>query len=104
MKDRILAGKIGILAPTRLLRCRALSSLAATRGAGASPGFGCFGLLGGLPFPRQQRIELMPFGPSGYDALQHIGKPGQRINAVQLRGLCRPPNYTERARFRQKLP
>jgi hypothetical protein len=30
---------------------------------------------------------------------QDIGEPGLRIDVVELRGLCRPPNYAERARF-----
>jgi hypothetical protein len=33
------------------------------------------------------------------DAGKHIGEPGARIDVVQLRRLCRPPNYAERARF-----
>jgi hypothetical protein len=37
------------------------------------------------------------FGDPGQD----IGQPGLRVDVVQFRGLCRPPNYAERARFPQ---
>jgi hypothetical protein len=30
------------------------------------------------------------------DPGQHIGEPGLGIDAVELGGLCRPPNYAER--------
>src|SRR5271156_3464563 len=40
---------------------------------------------GGLPVPGQQLVQLMALGAAGDDALQHIGQPGQRIEAVQLR-------------------
>jgi hypothetical protein len=32
---------------------------------------------------------------------QHVGQIGLRIDGVQLAGLCRPPNYAERAGFLQ---
>ena len=35
------------------------------------------------------------------DAAEHVGEPGLRIDVVELGGLCRPPNYAERARFPQ---
>jgi hypothetical protein len=34
----------------------------------------------------------------GGDALEHVGQPGLRIDAVHLGGLCRAPNYAERRR------
>ena len=66
------------------VRCRALSSLVDKAGAGASPGFGCFGLFGRLPVPRQQRIEHMPFGPPGHDAFKYISQSGQRFDTIQF--------------------
>jgi hypothetical protein len=35
------------------------------------------------------------------DPRQHIRQPGLRIDVVELRRLCRPPNYAERACFPQ---
>jgi hypothetical protein len=32
---------------------------------------------------------------------EHVGKPGARIDIVELGGLCRAPNYAEVARFPQ---
>jgi hypothetical protein len=32
---------------------------------------------------------------------EHIGEPGAGIDVVELGGLCRPPDYAERARFPQ---
>jgi hypothetical protein len=75
---------------------RSLSSLAEKAGAGVLPGSRRFSLLGRLPLPRQQRFELMPFGPPGDNSFKHIGQPGQRFDAVQFCRLCRPPNYAER--------
>ena len=40
-----------------------------------------------LPIPRQQRDELMSLGSPGHDALQNVGEPSHRIDAVHLRGL-----------------
>jgi hypothetical protein len=57
-----------------------------------------------LPVPRQQRVELVALGLPGHDAFQHVGQPGQWLNVVKLGGLCRPPNYAERAHFPQKWP
>ena len=37
------------------------------------------------------------------NAPQHVGEPGLRIEVVELGGLCRLPNYAERARFLQGL-
>jgi hypothetical protein len=30
------------------------------------------------------------------DAAEHVGEPGLRVDVVELRGLCRLPNYAER--------
>lgn len=35
------------------------------------------------------------------DASKDISEPGERVDVVELGGLCRPPNYTERAGFPQ---
>jgi hypothetical protein len=32
---------------------------------------------------------------------EHVGEPGLGIDVVELGGLCRSPNYAERARFPQ---
>jgi hypothetical protein len=37
------------------------------------------------------------------DAADHFPQIGLWINAVELGGLCRPPNYAEWARFPQDL-
>jgi hypothetical protein len=47
-----------------------------------------------LPFPRQQLSGLALWGVG--DASEHISEPGLRIDVVELRRLCRPPNYAER--------
>jgi hypothetical protein len=51
------------------------------RGAGWVSGFGI------LAVPRQQRGQLVPFGMSRDDALQHVRQPCQRIDVIQLGGL-----------------
>ncbi|MBB6414357.1 hypothetical protein HNQ71_007067 [Mesorhizobium sangaii] len=51
------------------------------------------------PIPRKQVIE--PGDRRVGDAGENIGKPGLRIDVVELCGFCRPPNYAGRARFRQ---
>src|SRR6185369_16941467 len=69
----------------------------ATSAAGSCPmwpplrlaGGSCSGLqrlrgAGGLPDPGQELMQLMVLGAPGDDALQYIGQPGQRIDAVQL--------------------
>jgi hypothetical protein len=53
--------------------------------------------LGLLPMPGQQLVQFS--GRVIIDPAEHVGEPGLRINAVQLGGLCRPPDYAERARF-----
>jgi len=35
------------------------------------------------------------------DAAEHVAQIGFGIEVVELGGLCRPPNYAERARFPQ---
>jgi len=37
------------------------------------------------------------------EAGEHIGKPGARIDGVELGGLCRMANYAEQTRFHQSL-
>lgn len=37
------------------------------------------------------------------DPREHVGEVAERLDVVQLAGLCRPPNYAERARFRQRF-
>ena len=32
---------------------------------------------------------------------QHVGEPSLWIDVIELRGLCRPPNYAESGRFPQ---
>jgi hypothetical protein len=36
------------------------------------------------------------------DTCKDIGEPGARIDIVEFRSLCRPPNYAER--FRKESP
>jgi hypothetical protein len=35
------------------------------------------------------------------DLTQYVGEPSLRVDIVELGGLCRPPNYAERACFPQ---
>ena len=42
--------------------------------------------LAAFPVARQQRVQLVPPGTAGDDALEHIGQPGQRIGVTQLCG------------------
>jgi hypothetical protein len=37
------------------------------------------------------------------DAVEHVGQPLLRIDAIELGGLCRTTNYAERAHIRQPL-
>lgn len=50
--------------------------------------------LSGRPGPWQQVVDLL--GRTGCDADEDIGPVGVGIVAVELGGLCRPPNYAER--------
>ena len=54
------------------------------------------------PVPRQQFVQ--PLGGMAGDPGEHVGQPGTRVDVVQLGGLCRPPNYAERAGLSQELP
>src|SRR3978361_5327 len=56
-------------------------------GNSVSSVFDRFNLPGRLPVPRQQCLELMLFGATGYHTLKYIGEPGQRFDAVQFRTL-----------------
>jgi hypothetical protein len=51
------------------------------------------------PVPGQQIAD--PLGGIIGQARQHVVEPGLRIDIVELGGLCRLPNYAERARFPQ---
>jgi hypothetical protein len=46
------------------------------------------------PVPRQQ-FARTPNGMVRY-ASEDVGEPCAGIDAVEFRGLCRPPNYAER--------
>jgi hypothetical protein len=35
------------------------------------------------------------------DPAEHIGEPGFGVDVVELRGLCRTPNYAERRGYSQ---
>jgi hypothetical protein len=61
-------------------------------GVGLSTRWSCVGLSDFVPIPWQQRLKLMLFGPSGDHALEHVGKPRQRFNTVQLRSLHQSRN------------
>jgi hypothetical protein len=37
------------------------------------------------------------------DPGEDIGEIAEGLDAVEFAGLCRPPNYAERARFRQRF-
>jgi hypothetical protein len=52
--------------------------------------------LGG-PVPRQELFQ--PVDGVISDAGEHIGQPSLRIDVVEFRRLCRPPNYAGRTRF-----
>lgn len=59
---------------------------------------GYFDCVGGLPVPRQQRVQFVRLGCSRHDVFQHVGQPGQRIDIVQLGRLDRncSPRVTTR--------
>ena len=74
--------------------------------SGVPPPLGISGGSGRLlrhPVPRHQFVDTFLW-PAIHEACQQVGKIDLRIDAIELAGLCRPPNYAERARFRQKLP
>ena len=68
------------------------------RPLGCSAGFG---LTVWRPVPRHQFVNAA-LGPSVDQARQQIHEIDLRIDVVQLAGLCRAPNYAERARFSPK--
>src|SRR5580700_2415616 len=84
MKDNGSARTIGGFPSAGRDHWRSLSSLTVTTRAGTLPGFRRLGLPGRLPVPRQQRIELVPFGPSRHDAFKYISQPGQRFDTIQF--------------------
>jgi hypothetical protein len=43
-------------------------------------------------------------GRMGGDAGEDVAQPGLRVDAIHLGGLCRPPNYAERACFPRNSP
>lgn len=52
--------------------------------------------------PGQQLVDL-PVGVSVDDLGEDVGEIAERLDAVELAGLCRTPNYAELARFRQRF-
>ena len=52
-----------------------------------------------VPVPGQEFVNTL----DGVirQAGQHVGEPSLRVDTVELGGLCRPPNYAERACFPQ---
>jgi hypothetical protein len=53
-------------------------------GGAGSCGRPCAELAGRLPVPGQKFVQLVAFGLTGDDALQHIGQIGLRIKFVEL--------------------
>ena len=51
------------------------------------------GLSGPVPWKQVGELRLRDVGDAGED----VGEPGLRIDFVEFRGLCRPPNYAERS-------
>jgi hypothetical protein len=56
-------------------------------------------LLRGHPIPGQKLVDLLR--RTILQSCQDISKPCQRLDIVELGGLCRSPNYAERNRFPQ---
>jgi hypothetical protein len=52
-----------------------------------------------MPIPGEEFVNVL----SGMirQAGEHVGEPGLRVDLVELRGLCRPPNYAEWTGFPQ---
>jgi len=46
-----------------------------------------------LPVPGQEFVD--PLCRMILDASKDISEPGERVDVVELGGLCRPPNYAE---------
>jgi hypothetical protein len=59
----------------------------ATTSVVMSGSLGRDGFVWRLPVPRQQRVQLVAPGPTGEDALQHVGEPGPGFDAVEPGGL-----------------
>ena len=62
------------------------------RAEGIDPAYGLgrignFDSFGGLPIPWEQAFQLVALCASGHDALEHVGQPCQRIDAVKLASL-----------------
>jgi hypothetical protein len=55
-----------------------------------------------LAVPGQELVDA--FDRMVGDSSEHVAQVGLRVEAGQLRGLCRTPNYAERACFPQDLP
>ena len=49
----------------------------------------------GFPVPGQKLGEAIVGRGTGDDALQDVGKPDLGIEPIELRRLCRLPNYAE---------
>ena len=64
--------------------------------AGGSRGDGGAALRGS-PVPGQELVDAP--GRMGSEPGEDVAEPGGRVEAVELGGLCRAPNYAERARF-----
>jgi len=54
-----------------------------------------------FPIPGQKLVD--PLGGMILQSCQDVGEPGLRVEVVELGGLCRLPNYAERAGFPQHL-
>jgi hypothetical protein len=52
-----------------------------------------------LPVPRQELVDSL--GGMILQSRQDVGKPGLRVDVVELGGLCRVLNYAEVVRFPQ---
>jgi hypothetical protein len=75
-----------------------------TKGAAGSCSHPCAELAGRLPVPGEEFVQLVALGPTGDDALQHVGQIGLRIEFLELCRICRLPNYAEWACFPRDSP
>jgi len=57
---------------------------AMTKGAAGSCRRPCAALAGRLPVPGEEFVQLVALGPTGDDALRHIGQIGLRIEFLEL--------------------
>ena len=53
--------------------------------------------------PRQEIVDLAVMVTVD-DPDQHVGEVAERLDVVELAGLCRPPNYAERHRRAAAIP